>query len=118
VRLLVDECVLGPIVAQLRIAGHDVADVPVSLRGADDETILARSVSENRVLLTQDYDFGDLAFKLRKRAVGIVIVARSSFSGTLEEVAAQVVERLGQLGDATEGKLTVLEAHRSRQREF
>jgi predicted nuclease of predicted toxin-antitoxin system len=69
VRLLVDECVLGPITRQLKIAGHDVADVPEHLRGADDESILAHSLADRRILLTQDYDFGDLAFRMRRRAI-------------------------------------------------
>lgn len=117
-RFLVDECVLGPIIAQLKVAGHDVADVPHHLRGADDESILAHSVADERILLTQDYDFGDLAFKMRRRAIGIVIVARSSFTGTFDEIGAQVVERLVRLGDAVEGNLTILEARRSRQRKL
>jgi predicted nuclease of predicted toxin-antitoxin system len=117
-RFLADECLLGAIVRQLRKAGHDVAIVPKSLEGARDSRILEHSVAEARILVTQDYDFGDLAIRLRKPAIGIVIVADDSFSGSLEEIAAQVVDRLDKLGDALAGRLTVLQAGRTRDREL
>jgi hypothetical protein len=80
--------------------------------------VLAHSVAEDRLLLTQDYDFGYLGFRRRLPAIGIVIIARASFSGTLDEVAAQVFERLNQVSDKLEGNLTILEPSRLRQRKL
>jgi predicted nuclease of predicted toxin-antitoxin system len=106
-RFLADECVLGEVVRQLRKEGHDVATLPKHLEGASDSAILGHSYSESRILLTQDYDFGELAVRLRMPTIGIVIVAEVSFTGSVEEIAARVVRRLGQLGDELIGMLTI-----------
>jgi predicted nuclease of predicted toxin-antitoxin system len=42
--------------------------------GAEDEDVLERAFEEERVLLTEDKDFGELVFRLRKRAIGIVLL--------------------------------------------
>lgn len=73
-RILADENVEGEIVARLRSEGHDVAYVPESAAGIRDDELLARANAENRVLLTEDKDFGDLAFFYGSRTLGIVLV--------------------------------------------
>ena len=115
-RFLADECLLGEIVRQLREQGFDVATIPRNLKGEGDSAVLEHSVAEGRILLTQDYDFGDLAVLGRKSAIGIVIVAEDSFSGQLGDIAVEVVERLAQLGNGLAGNLTIVEARRVRQR--
>jgi predicted nuclease of predicted toxin-antitoxin system len=62
-RLLVNENISGTVVKALRDRGHDVLSVKESMRGADDATILARAQAESRLVLTQDKDFGELAFR-------------------------------------------------------
>lgn len=49
-------------VAALRQQGHDVLWARTDLPSADDDDILARAQSEDRILLTFDKDFGDLAY--------------------------------------------------------
>ncbi len=41
---------------------------------SDDETILAKSDSEHRILITDDKDFGELIFRLRKLTTGVVFL--------------------------------------------
>jgi predicted nuclease of predicted toxin-antitoxin system len=62
-RLIVDENMPGSVVRGLRDRGHDVLSVKESLRGQDDEGILARAQAEGRLVVTQDKDFGELAFR-------------------------------------------------------
>jgi len=62
-RLLADENVPGAAIGALRTRGHDVLWVREEAPGSDDPTVLARAVSEGRVLLTLDKDFGGLAFR-------------------------------------------------------
>ena len=62
-RLLADENLPGSVVAELRARGHDVLSVKESMRGADDVAVLARAQAEVRVVLTQDKDFGELAYR-------------------------------------------------------
>jgi predicted nuclease of predicted toxin-antitoxin system len=77
-RFLVDECT-GPRVAQwLRDQGHDVFSVYDEDRGADDEAILERAVREERIVITNDKDFGELAFREQRPHRGIVLLRLAS----------------------------------------
>jgi predicted nuclease of predicted toxin-antitoxin system len=73
-KILADESVEGEIVARLRSEGHDVAYVPETTAGIRDDEVLARANAEDRVLLTEDKDFGDLAFFYGSRSLGIVLL--------------------------------------------
>jgi uncharacterized protein (DUF433 family)/predicted nuclease of predicted toxin-antitoxin system len=64
----------GEIVARLRSEGHDVAYVPEISAGIRNDEVLARANEEGRVLLTEDKDFGDLAFFYGNRSLGIVLL--------------------------------------------
>jgi predicted nuclease of predicted toxin-antitoxin system len=61
VRFLADENVPGPAVRLLRDQGLDVVWIREDSPGLPDESVLAKSQSEARVLLTFDKDFGELA---------------------------------------------------------
>jgi predicted nuclease of predicted toxin-antitoxin system len=74
VKLLADECCDALLVAGLRQDGHDVLFVMESARGADDVTILQQSVAEQRILLTEDKDFGELVVRPGLPAYGIVLL--------------------------------------------
>ena len=58
-------------VARLRSEGHDVAYIPETSAGIRDDEVLARANAEDRVLLTEDKDFGDLAFFYGNRTSGM-----------------------------------------------
>jgi len=73
-RFLADECCDAALVDALRGDGHDVLYAVESLRGATDDSLLARAFSERRILLTEDKDFGELVYRLRRRAYGIVLL--------------------------------------------
>lgn len=60
-RFLANENVPGAAVAALAAAGHDIAWVRTAAPGASDPEVLAQAVREQRVLLTFDKDFGELA---------------------------------------------------------
>jgi len=73
-KFLVDECT-GPAVAHwLRTQGYDVLSAYESLRGASDESILARAFQEDRILVTNDKDFGDHVFRSVRPHCGIVLL--------------------------------------------
>jgi predicted nuclease of predicted toxin-antitoxin system len=61
VRLLANENFPGDAVAALRRLGHDVAWVRTDAPGSKDPEVLQRAVQEERVLVTLDKDFGELA---------------------------------------------------------
>ena len=58
-RFLVDECT-GPTVARwLRDQNHDVFSVYEQQRGMDDDEVLSKVHVEDRILVTNDKDFGE-----------------------------------------------------------
>ena len=73
-KLAADECCDAVLVAGLRADGHDVWYVMESARGADDRAILDQANTEQRVLLTEDKDFGELVVRLGLPAYGIVLL--------------------------------------------
>jgi predicted nuclease of predicted toxin-antitoxin system len=74
VRWLVDECVDAALVQRLRGGGHDVLYVAEIASGTTDAQVLRRASDENRLLLTEDKDFGELAFRLRMPVPGLVLL--------------------------------------------
>jgi len=74
VRFLVDECT-GPSVARwLRQQGHDVFSVYEEMRGAEDEDILGKACVQNRILITNDKDFGEKVYRLNRPHKGVVVL--------------------------------------------
>ncbi|NPV80506.1 MAG: DUF5615 family PIN-like protein [Firmicutes bacterium] len=73
-RFLVDECV-GPVVAKwLREHHHDVFSVYEEARGSEDEAILKKAVDSDRILITNDKDFGSLVFREGKKHSGVILL--------------------------------------------
>ena len=100
-RFLADECCDEATVAALRRDGHDAVYAVESLRGASDEEVLARAVSEQRILLTEDKDFRELVYALNRPAHGIVLLRfdvaeRALKIPRLRELLEHHSERLGR----------------------
>jgi predicted nuclease of predicted toxin-antitoxin system len=74
VRLLADECCDAGVVASLREAGHDVRYVLETDRGIDDVAVITSAASEERILLTEDKDFGDLVYRHGHPVTGVVLL--------------------------------------------
>ena len=60
-RVIANENVAGTAIRGLRRNGHDVLSVKESMQGAEDESILQRAEAEQRLVVTHDKDFGELA---------------------------------------------------------
>jgi predicted nuclease of predicted toxin-antitoxin system len=115
-RLLADECVSRKLIQRIRQNGVDIESVAETAPGTKDEDVLARSVETGRVLLTEDYDFAQLVFRFRRKALGVIVIAPSLSERPFEELAVIVCERLERHASGFEGMLTILEPHRTRQR--
>jgi len=73
-RFLVDECT-GPGVARwLTRESHDVVSIYDEARGSDDDAVLSRAVSEQRILITNDKDFGEMVFRERRPHCGVILL--------------------------------------------
>jgi len=74
VRLLIDENISPIIGDALRAAGHDVRAAAVACPGALDEELVALAIAEARIVVSEDKDFGNLAFKQGLRPPGLILV--------------------------------------------
>jgi predicted nuclease of predicted toxin-antitoxin system len=77
-RILANENFPGDAVTALRQRGHDVAWVRTDAPGSSDIAILERARRENRIIVTFDKDFGELAFRSGLPAVSGIILFRIS----------------------------------------
>ena len=75
-RLLANENFPLDAVEALRENGHDVAWVREDSPGETDKNILLRAKTEERIILTFDKDFGELAFRSKVPANSGIILFR------------------------------------------
>ena len=73
-RILVDECT-GPAVAKwLREQGHEVFSVYEDTRGLSDDEVMTLAYAENRILITNDKDFGEKIFREQRQHCGVIFL--------------------------------------------
>jgi predicted nuclease of predicted toxin-antitoxin system len=113
-KFFADENVESLVVEALQAAGHDVATVPAEIAGIRDGDVLARSVMEQRILLTNDKDFAELAFLQRSAATGIILMRlpRSSSRDKADRLLEMVRTHANRLADA----MTVVDERGVRRR--
>ena len=74
-RFLANENFPGSAVAALQASGHDVVWIRTAAQGSTDPNVLAWAAREERILLTFDKDFGELARRSTlPPACGVVLI--------------------------------------------
>ena len=69
-----DECT-GPVVARWLVQQHhDVISVFDELKGADDKEVIRIASEQNRILITNDKDFGELVFREKRQHKGVILL--------------------------------------------
>jgi predicted nuclease of predicted toxin-antitoxin system len=111
-RFLANENFPKEAVVALRTAGHDVTWIRTTAPGSDDQTVLKLAQSENRVLITFDKDFGELAFRSKLPASCGIVLFRITASSP-SHVADVAVNVLGSRADWA-GNFAVIEDRRLR----
>lgn len=111
-RFLADESCDFAVVTALRSAGYDVSAVGETNPGAKDPAVLAHARSEGRVLLTEDKDFGLLAYAGGHETAGVILIR---FPGNARSSLGEaVVSIVAELGDRIAGAFVVVEPGRAR----
>src|SRR5262245_25429935 len=101
-------------VETVRRLGHDVSWIRTDAPGGKDRAVLQRAMTEQRILLTFDKDFGDLAFQFGLPATcGIVLFRLQANSASA--LAALVSAALQSRADWA-GNFSVVEPGRIRMR--
>ncbi len=114
--LVADEGVDTQMVMMLRKLGHDVYYIAEELPGINDEAILKKSNAENRILLTQDKDFGELVYRLKMVHSGIILIRLMGLKASIKtEILKKVI--LNHEADLS-GSLVVIQPGAIRIRKF
>jgi predicted nuclease of predicted toxin-antitoxin system len=113
-RFLANENFPGDAVIQLQKAGHDVVWVRTAAPGSKDEDVLAQAAREQRILLTFDKDFGELAWDAALPPSSGVVLFRLPMTSAAN-AGAMLAARLEERADWA-GHFTVLEPGRIRMR--
>jgi predicted nuclease of predicted toxin-antitoxin system len=114
VRWLADECVDAALVSRLRAAGHDVVYMAEVAPAANDSEVIQRARQDNRLLLTEDKDFGDLVFRHGAQTPGVVLLRTDPARHALK--AQRLDAAIERFGDSLFGKYTTVEEARFRSR--
>jgi predicted nuclease of predicted toxin-antitoxin system len=101
-RFIVDESTGHAVVAHLRTDQHDVLAVAEVMPQADDDDILHLAVTENRILITNNKDFGELVYRSGLPHRGILLLRLNDESSVHRvRIVQSVLERYAdQLEDA------------------
>jgi predicted nuclease of predicted toxin-antitoxin system len=113
-RWLADECVDAGLVALLRNAGHDVVYLAESSAGVTDAEAIGLAEAENRLLLTEDKDFGELVFRFRMAVPGLVLLRIDPIRSHLKRLRLEAV--ISQIGEGLFGRYVVVTETRARSR--
>jgi len=109
---LADEsCDFGVVIA-LRTAGHDVTAIAEISPREEDYNVMKCALQEERILITEDKDFGQLVYASKQATGGVLFLrfpakARSSLAKTVVDVVRRRGERL-------KGRFTVIQPGRVR----
>jgi hypothetical protein len=74
VRLVADESCDFSVVVALRRVGHDTVAIAETMSGADDDKVIALANSDERLLITEDKDFGRLVFAAARAHSGVILI--------------------------------------------
>ena len=84
------------------------------MRRLSDLEVLRHSIEERRVVITEDKDFGELVYRLRRPAYGIILLR---FTEDEHEIKIQrLLNLMTERGRQLAGSFVVLERHKTRIR--
>ena len=111
-RFLADESCDFVVVTALRAAGHDVTAIAETKASAEDEVVLSTARSETRTLVTEDKDFGLLAYATVRETAGVVLIRYPAHAR--RNLGRDVVTFVASGGERIAGAFVVLEPGRAR----
>ncbi|MCA9243952.1 MAG: DUF5615 family PIN-like protein [Phycisphaerales bacterium] len=112
-KFLANENIPAPVITMLRAQRVDILSIAEESPGVADSVVVERALSDGRILVTSDKDFGELAFRWRAIPPGIVLfrLAGSVPEEDNRRMVAVLLERSDWLGH-----FSVVESDRVRMR--
>lgn len=116
-KFLVDNSIFPSVSYGLKNAGFDSIHVrDYNLQDADDETIFKRALSEDRILISADTDFGMILSTWDKNKPSIIIFRRSTGRQPQKQIALLLVNLPEIENHLEKGSLVIIEETRIRIR--
>jgi len=112
VLFLADESSDFSVARALRAAGHDVTTVADILPRADDQHVLDLARREQRILLTEDKDFGQLVYADQQASGGVILMRYPANARTA--LPGDVVQLVADRGPDLVGRFVVMKPGRYR----
>ncbi len=109
---LADESCDFAVVRALRGAGHDALAVADVSPRADDEQVLELARQEQRILLTEDKDFGRLVYADQQATGGVILIRYPA--GWRSPLPGDVVQLVADRGNDLVGRFVVMRPGRYR----
>ena len=113
-RFLADESCDFAVVRALRAEGHDVLAVSEAHPGVEDQYVIELARQEERILLTEDKDFGRLVYRVGAHKVGVILLRFPAKAR--RKLCAAVVKLIDQQGEKIPGSFVVMQPGRIRIR--
>ena len=94
VRFLADESCDFAVVRALRSAQYDVVAVSETFSGSEDEAVIGLAVREERILITEDKDFGRLVYASLRESSGVILIRYPATARTgLPQAIIDLIEK-------------------------
>lgn len=107
-RFLADESCDFVVVRALRAAGHDVLAVSEITARSVDREIVDQAHQQERILLTEDKDFGHLVFVSHAESAGVILIR---FPGnTRADLGPSMVKLIAERGEQILNAFVVVQA--------
>jgi len=111
-RFLADESCDFAIVRALRAAGFDVLCISENAPRAEDSEVIRLALREERILLTEDKDFGRLVYSHGQETLGVIFLRFPTFAR--RQISRDVVNLVKQQGEKLAGSFITVQPGRIR----
>jgi len=106
-RFLADESCDFGVVRALRTHGYDVLAVSEITTRSVDRELIDQAFQENRILITEDKDFGWLVYVSRANSAGVILIRYPGNART--ELAEAITKLVSDRGDELPGAFVVIQ---------
>ena len=114
IKFLADENCDFTVVRSLRASGYDVLAAAEDLPAATDRQVIRRALNEERIVVTEDKDFGEWVFAHKEETPGVILIR---YPAKARAMLGRAVETLvAKQGSDLLNSFTILEPGRARIR--
>ena len=116
-RFLANENFPAPSIRHLRFHGYDILSIQESFRSMQDDSVLELAITEKRIILTFDKDYGEMIFRSCKRNPPPVVFFRMKGRDPLE-AGSIMTDLLKEEQLDLEEAFTIVSSEGIRQRKY